>query len=92
MLSNTSIIMIIIASACLIYWLQRCSNKDKKEKKSNMFDKLKIPLLVSSIIGIVYLLNNDNSKTNIVSVQAVLSNEFEPTSINQKIYTDQPDF
>ena len=69
----------MVGSFLLIYWLQ---SLDKNFNKKNFFDKFKIPVLVSAIIGIVsQTISNNNASCSINSID-----------INQDIFTEVPDF
>lgn len=69
----------MVGSFLLIYWLQ---SLDKNFNKKNFFDKFKIPVLVSAIIGIVsQTISNNNASCSINSI-----------GINQDIFTEVPDF
>ena len=67
----------MIGSFLLIYWLQ---SLDKNFNKKTLFDKFKIPVLVSAIIGI--------------ASQSISSNNItcSTSSIHQDIFTEVPDF
>ena len=52
------IVWIILISAILIYWIQYPSIDDKKSKYKNIFNHIKIPLIVVVIIIIVFITYN----------------------------------
>lgn len=65
----------MIGSCVLVYWLQFC---DKNFKNKSKFDKLKLPIVTSALVGLVSLISCDNGvKKNIV---------------NQDIFTDMANF
>lgn len=65
----------MIGSFALVYWLQFC---DKNFKNKSKFDKLKLPIVTSALVGLVSLISSDNGvKKNIV---------------NQDIFTDMANF
>jgi uncharacterized membrane protein len=51
--------LIIIITFCIIYWFQMVDDKKICKKRTNNYDKIKLPLLVSTIVGLVLLLKND---------------------------------
>ena len=65
----------MVGSFALVYWLQFC---DKNFKNKSKFDKLKLPIVTSALVGLVSLISSDNIvKKNIV---------------NQDIFTDMANF
>jgi len=79
---NINIIIGGIISFLLVFWFQ-VSDKHNKNKKKNLFDKIKLPLLVTSLVLLAYLC--DVGKTTISAVQ-------DGGTIVQEIFTEQPDF
>lgn len=79
---------IIIIVFITLYFFQYY---EKNEKKKNIYDKIKIPLFVSAIIGFILninLLNNyDNNNIFIKSNENLIKSD-----INQEIYTDLANF
>jgi len=83
---NLNVIIITILSFSIIYWIQHSDkNNRKNERKITFFDKLKLPVLVISLIGIVNLLNSRKQKT-------IINFSGSIPKISQTIYTEQPDF
>jgi hypothetical protein len=91
-------ILIIIITFGIIYWFQTVDDKKRcKERKTN-YDKIKLPLLVTSIVGLVLLWNNDcfttifvtsNCNENyILEKPMVISNSHS----NLDIYTGLPEW
>ena len=69
------IIIFIIGSCALVYWLQFC---DKNFKNKSKFDKIKLPLITTALVGLVSLISNEPiPKKNIV---------------NQEIFTEIANF
>jgi len=56
--------LILIITFGIIYWFQMVDDKKRCKERTNNYDKIKLPLLVTAIVGLVLLLNND-SFTNI---------------------------
>jgi uncharacterized membrane protein len=99
-------ILIIIITFGIIYWFQTVDDKKRcKERKTN-YDKIKLPLLVTSIVGLVLLLKNDylpniyitsnSTETSILERPIVRAIE-RPTEIttnysNLDIYTGLPEW
>jgi len=90
--------LIIIITFSIIYWFQTVDDKKRcKERKTN-YDKIKLPLLVTSIVGLVLLWNNDcftaifvtsNCNENyILEKPMVISNSHS----NLDIYTGLPEW
>lgn len=51
--------LIIIITFGIIYWFQIVDDKKKNKERTSNYDKIKLPLLVSAIVGSVLLWNND---------------------------------
>jgi len=64
--TNLKYFLIVVITFGIIYWWQSVDDKKKNKKRINMYDKIKLPLLVSAIIGCILLWNN-NSFTNSIS-------------------------
>ena len=69
----------MIGSFCLIYWLQ---SLDKNFNKKTKFDKFKIPILASALIGLISQ-TCSNSSINLIS---------NKIANNQEIFTEVADF
>jgi hypothetical protein len=52
--------LIIIMTFNIIYWFQMVDNQKRCKGKINNYDKIKLPLLVSTIVGLVLLWNNES--------------------------------
>ena len=79
---NYNIFFLLFISFILIYWIQNSDNKNKN--KNIFFNKIKLPVLVISLIGIVYLFNiEDKNNINFPIIQM---------NLPQNIYTEQPKF
>ena len=50
-------VIIIISCFLLILWFQEIDDKKSKRVRTSMFDKYKVPLIVSSIVGLFLNLN-----------------------------------
>jgi predicted permease len=100
-------IIVMIITFLIIFWFQNNDDIKHKRKRETIFDKIKLPLLVSTIIGLIFnipLLFNINEcvrETNInesVSIQPLkeinLSSHSNIKDIinNLQISTDMPDF
>ena len=95
---NLKYFLIFIMTFCIIYWFQIIDDKKICKEKTNIYDKIKLPLLASAIVGLVILWINDSLTT--ISVCSI-SNEtsiFErPIKIlnnhhNLDIYTELPEW
>jgi hypothetical protein len=63
--SNLKYFIIIIIIFAIVYWFQTVDDKKKKYKeRTNIYDKIKLPLLVSAIISLIILWNNDIKISN----------------------------
>ena len=84
------IIIISIIVFFIFIWIQK-SDKKNKNKVKNLFDKIKNPLLIASLIifALSYSSNNktfNNIKTTTKNILPIT------TSISQKIFTGPPTF
>jgi len=82
--TNLKYFLIVIITFCIVYWWQSVDVvRIKKKNTTNIYDKIKLPLLVSSIIGCILLWNNNyfndvvnnssidfhnNSSNNLISI------------------------
>ncbi len=78
--------LIIVTIFLLILWVQNIDDNMKNKKRETTYDKIKLPLLVSAIIGL--LLNiNLNNLFNYKNTQDILI--ITPNCIeNQEVYLD----
>lgn len=65
----------MIGSFIVVYWIQFC---DKNFKNKSKFDKLKLPIITSALVGLVSLISTENS--------------IEKKIVNQDIFTEIPNF
>lgn len=71
----------MIGTFFLIYWLQ---SMDKNFNKKNKFDKYKIPVISSALIGLIsHYVCESNSISDIIGSNS---------SKSQEIFTEVPDF
>ena len=91
---NTKFYLIILTSFLLVFWIQTSDRYNTKENNKKMINKIKLPLLVSCLIGLI-LLVNDNIKSLATEVNfnvGGLIKELPTKNISPDIYTDQPNF
>ena len=70
----------MVGTFFLIFWLQ---SMDKNFNKKNNFDKYKIPVISSAIVGLIsHYVCDTKSITNLIG----------NTSQSQEIFTEVPDF
>ena len=65
----------MIGSFIVVYWIQFF---DKNFKNKSKFDKLKLPIITSALVGLVSLISTENS--------------IEKKIVNQDIFTEIPNF
>jgi len=51
--------LIICITFVLIYWFQLVDDDKRCKERTNIYDKIKLPLLVSSIVGLILFWDND---------------------------------
>ena len=61
--TNLKYFLSVVITFGFVYWWQSVDNKKKNKERTNIYDKIKLPLLVSAIIGCIFLWNN-NLSTN----------------------------
>jgi len=81
------IIYFILGTFILVYLFEAL---DKTSKKTTIFDKIKTPLLTSSIVGIIAL-NIYGEEANFLQF-VIPFNKVIPTVDNQEIFTDLGNF
>jgi hypothetical protein len=90
--------LIIIITFTIIYWFQMVDDKKRCKKRTNNYDKIKLPLLVSAMVGSVLLWNNDCFTTIFVSSNcneiSILERPMEISNChsNLDIYTGLPEW
>ena len=57
--TNLKYFLIVVIIFCIIYWFQTVDDKKRCKKRTNIYDKIKLPLLVSAIVGLIILWNNN---------------------------------
>lgn len=57
--TNLKYLLIVVIIFCIIYWFQTVDDKKRCKKRTNIYDKIKLPLLVSAIVGLIILWNNN---------------------------------
>jgi len=57
--TNLKYLLIVVIIFCIIYWFQAVDDKKRCKKRTNIYDKIKLPLLVSAIVGLIILWNNN---------------------------------
>jgi predicted permease len=100
-------IIIMIIVFIIIFWFQNNDDKKHNRIRSSLFDKYKLPLLVSTIIGLIlnfpklFKMNNCPPENNITEINILtpIKEVKIPTHTNLKdiinnlqISTDMPDF
>ena len=87
--------LIILITFFLILWIQNLDDKRNKRIRKSLYEKYKMPLLVSSIVGLVISLNFNksiyeqivNTKSNKVTLSDVDTNLTSPESNIEPIIT-----
>jgi hypothetical protein len=51
--------LIICITFVLIYWFQQVDDDKRCKERANIYEKIKLPLLVSSIVGLILFWDND---------------------------------
>jgi len=51
--------LIICITFVLIYWFQQVDDDKRCKERTNLYEKIKLPLLVSSIVGLILFWDND---------------------------------
>jgi hypothetical protein len=58
--TNLKYFLILAVTFSIVYWFQMVDDKKRCKERTNIYDKIKLPLLVSAIVGLVLLWNNDS--------------------------------
>ncbi len=69
--TNLKYFLIIVSTFGVVYWFQAVDDKKRCKERNNIYEKIKLPLLVSAIVGLVLLWNNDSLLTIFVSSTCV---------------------
>ena len=67
-------LLILVLIFLVIYWVQTIDDKNKNKKRDSLYDKIKFPLLVCAIIGLLLNLNlggiiNCKEESEIIIIQ-----------------------
>ena len=52
--------LILIFTFAIIYWFQQVDDKKRCKKRDNIYDTIKLPLLVTSIVGLILFWEKKN--------------------------------
>ena len=77
--TNLKYFLIGVITFGIIYWWQSVYDLKKNKERIKIYDKIKLPLLVSAIIGCILLWNN-NSLTK--SISTIYNKEMSPNFFN----------
>jgi predicted permease len=88
-MKNYEILIISIIVFLIFIWIQR-SDKKNKNKVKNLFDKIKNPLLITSLIVFALTYSSDNKISNNIKIPKNIL----PVSTNfvQEVFTGPPTF
>lgn len=79
-------ILTVILTFCIIMWIQNVDDKKYKKQRTTYFDTYNIPVLVSSIVGLLLTLDNnviDKCKRMIYSIFNQLD-DIKQQSVNKE--------
>ena len=99
-------IIVVVITFLIILWFQNNDDTKNKRTRTTMYDKYKLPLLVSAIIGLILNfplffkimeckttdLTEINILTPIKEIHTPMSNNLKDIINNLQISTDLPDF
>jgi len=93
---NIIVFQLLIISSIFIFilWFQHIDDKKNNKIRTSIYDKYKLPILISSIIGlIIYYLQNQNNLYNDKCYfnPFMIFNKKNYTN-NQLVYTEMPNF
>lgn len=84
--TNLKYFLIVIITFGIVYWWQSVDVAHiKKKNKTHIYDKIKLPLLVSAIIGCILLWNNNFSNNSSNNFSNNSSNNLISTNYNKEI-------
>jgi hypothetical protein len=92
------IILVIIFS--LIYWFQHIDDIKRCKERKGIYNKIKLPLLVTAIVGLVIFWNQESVPSTNEAVMIVIPeiqdnfirNNNTNTNSNFDVYTGLPEF
>lgn len=58
--TNLKYFLVLITTFVVVYWFQLVDDKKRCKERTNIYEKIKLPLLVSAIVGLVLLWNNES--------------------------------
>ena len=85
-------LLIIVFVFLLILWIQKMDDNSKNKKRENLYDKIKLPLLVSAIVGLLLNINLNNIINDTIESEIIIikpnCNMTNSGMINQDVYLD----
>lgn len=92
-------LLIIVFVFLVILWIQKMDDNSKNKKRDNLYDKIKLPLLVSAIVGLLLNIDLSNIIDNKVESEIIIIKPkcnlpmtnpgmTNPGIINQDVYLD----
>ena len=85
-------LLIIVFVFLIILWIQRFDDTKQNKKRDTLYDKIKVPLLVSAITGLLLNINIDNlfsfKKNNKINEILIVTPKTGPNIMNQDVYID----
>ena len=68
-------ILILIIIFCVIYWFQYIDDIKNNKERLYLYDKIKLPLLITTIISLIFIYEN-NTCINLVHKLPIYSEPF----------------
>lgn len=87
--------LIIIVVFFLVLWFQDIDDKKRCKKRDNIYQTVKLPLLISSVVGIIIFWNDNDNIVEIKNGSSINQNydvPVSPVDQNLELYTSVPDW
>jgi hypothetical protein len=76
--TNLKYFMVLVSTFSIVYWFQLVDDKKRCKERTSIYDKVKLPLLVTAIVGLVLLWNNESFTAIFVTTTSNCVEEIHP--------------
>ncbi len=81
--TNLKHFLVLAITFGVVYWFQVVDDKKRCKERTGIYDKIKLPLLVSAIVGLIMFWDNDKILNVFVAAECNVPQEFSnPNPVN----------
>lgn len=82
--TNLKLFLILIATFGVIYWFQQVDDKRRCKEKLTIYDNIKLPLLATSIVGLILFWDTEKFLTLFISSNSSVESPIKPSNENMQ--------